>query len=302
MPYPAPTTRLISIFFFFFYSQAGKLDLAAAARIVLRDWSTGKLSRYAVPPAVSSSGTTAKAFPALVTIYEGDAALLEKLSSRKEMRQTRDVVRLSSERVDDRTPALDAPWFGTDGVSDSDADSDASELESDAKAEEIGSDADADGGDSEEEDADDAGLGLESDGWLDKSVSEEDDEEVTQSSSARKRKRPQPQPPSSLATSSLKSQSGPTTRPRKKVAFATSVKVTAATDSTRPSSSSKNHTLARPPPNKKSNAAKAPAGTKPPPSRTRKSAANAPPPTAKRRKPKAGAQGEDDAYDFGTFF
>ncbi|KAN0124508.1 hypothetical protein V8E52_002157 [Russula decolorans] len=279
--------------------KGGKLDLAAAARIVLRDWSTGKLSRYAVPPAVSGSGTAAKAdtdgvSPALVTIYEGDPALLEKLPSRKEMRQTRDLVRLSSERVDDRTLALDAPWFGTDGVSDSDVDEDenASELESDADAEEIGSD--ADGGDSEEEDADDAELGL--------GVSEEDDDEgdeVPQSSSARKRKRPQP--PSSLAPSSLKSQSGPTTRPRKKVAFATSVKVTTTTDSTR-LSSSKDHTLSRPSAYKKSNITKAPAGTKPPSSRTRKSAANAPPPTVKKRKPEAGAQGENDAYDFSTFF
>ena len=289
----------------FLYSQAGKLDLAAAARIILRDWSTGKLSRYAVPPAITGPGTAAGAVsPALVRIYEGDAALLEKLPPRKEMRRTRDLVRLSSERIDDRTLALDTPWFntedGADGVSDSDAgeDEDASELESEAKAEEIGSDADAD---PEEEDADDAGLGLgvEFDGWLDKSVSEEDEDEVPQSSSARKRKRPQPQPPSSLAPSSLKSQSGPT-RPRKKVAFAASVKAT-TTNSTRPSSSSKDHALSRPSPYKKSNAAKAPAGAKPPPSRTRKSAANAPPPTAKKRKPEAGG-GEDDAYDFGKFF
>ena len=300
------------------YSQGGKLDLAAAARIVLRDWSTGKLSRYAVPPAVSGPGIAAKADTdavspaALVTIYEGDAALLEKLPPRKEMRQTRDLVRLSTERVDDRTFALDAPWFstedGADSASDSDVDDDenASELESDAEAEEIGSDADADGGDSEEEDADDAGLGgveTEFDRWLDKSVSEEDE-----SSSARKRKRPQSQPPSSLApSSSLKSQSGPTARPWKKVAFATSVKATTTTDSTRPS---KDHTLSRPSTTtrpsssyKKSNVAKTPAGTKPPPSsRTRKLAANAPPPTAKMRKPEAVAQGEDGAYDFSKFF
>lgn len=293
--------------------KAGKLDLTAAARIVLRDWSTGKLSRYAAPPAIPGTAVKADVSPAPGTIYEGDAALLEKLPSRKEMRQTRDLVRLSSERIDDRTLALDAPWFstedGADGVSDSDIEDEASELESDAEAEQIGSDADTDGGDSEE-DADDAGLGVgvEFDGWLDRSVSEEDE-----SLSARKRKRPQP--PSSLAVApSSKSQSGPT-RPRKKVAFATSVKVTTITNSTRPrptSSSSKDHTFSRPStttrlsPYKKSNAANAPAaGTKPPLSRTRKSAANAPPPTAKKRKPEAGAQatqGEDDAYDFNKFF
>ncbi|KAF8505465.1 hypothetical protein F5888DRAFT_1791522 [Russula emetica] len=260
--------------------KGGKLDLAAAARIVLRDWSTGKLSRYAVPPsAVSGPGTAAKAdavSSALMTIYEGDAALLEKLPPRKEMRRTRDLVRLSSERVDDRTLALDAPWFstedGADGVNEN-----GSELESDAEAEEIGSDADADGGDYEEDDADDAGL-------LDDAEEDEDEDEMPQSSSAQKRKRLAP-------PSSSKSQSGPTTRPRKKVAFATSVKTT-TTNSTRTSSSPSSSY-------KKSNA-KAPAGTKPPPpSRSRKSAANAPPPpTAQKRKPEAG----EGTYDFSKFF
>ena len=192
-------------------------------------------------------------------IYEGDATLLEKLPSRKEMRRTRDLVRLSSERVDDRPLALDAPWFSTDspdGSNEPDIDEDASELESEAEAKKIGSG--ADDGDSEE-DSDDGGLDeTEFDGGL--GNSEEDEDEVPQSS-ARKRKR--------LARSS-KSQSCPTTRPQKKVAFSIPVKVT--TNSTRP-----------------------------PPSRTRKSAANAPPPTAQRRKPEAG-KGEDDAYDFRKFF
>lgn len=217
------------------------------------------------------------------------------------MRRTRDLVRLSSERVDDRKLAFDAPWFsanGADGASASDPQSDEDE-DGDAFDSELQSDADAD----------DAGPGpgVESDEFdgLDQSVSEEDEDEdeVPQSSSARKRKRPQlQQPPSSLAPS-LKSQSGPT-RPRKKVAFAASVKAT-ATNSTRPSSSPKDHTLfrsstTRPSPYKKSNV-KALAGTKPPPSRTRKSAANAPPPTAHKRKPEAG-EGKDDAYDFSKFF
>ena len=276
----------------FFFSQAGKLDLAAAARIVLRDWSTGKLSRYAVPPAVTGPGTPAKAdamSPVLVAIYEGNAALLEKLPPRKEMRRTRDLVRLSSGRVDDRTLALDASWLGADGVSDSDIVSE-------------------DSGDLEEN-VDDAGLGVvvvegddetECDGLEDDENDEDENKnenEVPQTS-ARKRKRPQPPP------SSLKSQSGPTTRPRKKVAFATSVKATTNSNRPRSTSSSKDHTLSRPSttgpsPHKKSNA-KVPAGTKPPP-HTRKSAANAPPPRAQKRKPEVGS-GEDDAYDFGKFF
>jgi nuclear GTP-binding protein len=286
------------IYSFSFDPQGGKLDLAAAARIVLRDWSTGKLSRYAVPPAVSGSGTPANAVsPVLATIYEGDAALLERLPPRKEMRQSRDLVRLSSERVDGRTLAFDAPWFSTDAGDEDEDEASASELELEVEAEEIGSRAD-NGGDSEEEDAaaaaaDDAGLGV-----VESDESEEDEDEVPQS--ARKRKRPQP---SSLASPSSKSQLGPssTVRPRKKVAFAASVKAT---------SSSKDHTplsrlsKTRPStPYKKSDvSAKALAGTKtkppPPPSRTRKSAANAPPPAAQRRKPGAG----DGEYDFSKFF
>ena len=278
----------------FFFSQAGKLDLAAAARIVLRDWSTGKLSRYAVPPAVTGPGTPAKAdamSPVLVAIYEGNAALLDKLPPRKEMRQTRDLVRLSSGRVDDRTLALDASWLGADGVSDSDVVSEAE-----------------DSGDLEEN-ADDAGLGVvvvegddetECDGLEDDENDEDENENEVPQTSARKRKRSQPPP------SSLKSQSGPTTRPRKKVAFATSVKATTNSNRPRSTSSSKDHTLSRPSttgpsPHKKSNA-KVPAGTKPPPPpHTRKSAANAPPPRAQKRKPEVGS-GEDDAYDFGKFF
>ena len=217
------------------------------------------------------------------------------------MRRTRDLVRLSSERVDDRKLAFDAPWFRTNGADDASA----SDSESDEDEDEDALDSALDA------DADDAGPGpgpgVESDEFdgLDKSASEEDEDEdeVPQSSSARKRKRPQPpQPPSSLAPS-LKSQSG-LTRPRKKVAFATSVKAT-ATNLSRPSSSPKDHTLSRssttrPSPYKKSNV-KALAETKLPTSRTRKSAANAPPPTTQKRKPEAG-EGKDDAYDFSKFF
>jgi len=236
---------------------------------------------------ISGSRTTADAdaeSSALITIYEDDAALLEKLPPRKEMRRSRDLVRLSSERIDDRALALDTPWFSTDSGSDSDV-----EDKSEADAEEIGSGADS--GDSEE-DADDVELGVASADEVENDDDEDaEEDEVPHSSSALKRKRPPP--PSSEPSS--KSQSGPT-RPRKKVTFAITVKAT--TKSTR----SKDHTLSRPsaPPSKRSNA-KAPAGTKPPPPpRARKFAANAPPPTSKKRE--AAATGEDDAYDFGKFF
>jgi nuclear GTP-binding protein len=295
--FPSLTTSLISFSPFFVPSQGGKLDLAAAARTVLRDWSTGKLSRYAVPPAAPGpvpTDSTDAVFSSLETIYEGDATLLERLPPRKEMRRSRDLVRLSSERVDNRALALDEPWFGADGQSDEDIDEDVSE----AEAEEIGSAA-ADGSDSEEEDVDgDAELDVGS------AEEDEDEDEMPHSSSARKRKRPPPPPPppSSLAPSSKapssKLQSSPA-RPRKKVAFATSVKAT--TNSTR---SRHGPSATKPSPSKTSNA-KVPARTKPPltaPSRTRKSAANAPLQTAQKRKAAAGGEGEGDAYDFSKFF
>ena len=297
--FPSLTTSLISFSPFSVSSQGGKLDLTAAARTVLRDWSTGKLSRYAVPPPAPGpvpADSTDAVFPLLETIYEGDATLLERLPPRKEMRRSRDLVRLSSERVDDRALALDASWFGADGGSDSDADSDTSE----AEAEEIGSAA-ADGSDSEEEDVDvdgDAELGMgsaEEDEDEDENA-EEDEDEMPHSSSVRKRKRPPP-PPSILAPPS-KSQSSPA-RPRKKVAFATSVKAT--TNSTR---SRHGPSATKPSPSKTSHA-KVPARTKPPqraPSHTRKSAANAPLQTGQKRKAAAAGEGEGDAYDFSKFF
>ena len=258
----------------------------------MRDWSTGKLSRYAVPPVVSAvSGTAADTVsPALATIYAGDAALLERLLPRKELRRSRDLVRLSSERVDDRALAFDAPWFDADNR-DVDGDSDG---EDESEAEAVGSG--TDGG--EEESA-------ESDG-LDGSVSEEDNDEGQDdvededaededevplnphSSRTRKRKRPPPPP------SALKPQLDPT-RPRKKVAFATSVKT--ITNSTR---SSKEHTLSRPPPKKLN--AKALYTKIQPSSRSHKSAANAPTSTTAQKRKAAAYDGENDAYDFSKFF
>ncbi|KAH9999479.1 hypothetical protein BJV77DRAFT_1142673 [Russula vinacea] len=245
--------------------KGGNLDLAAAARLVLRDWSTGKLSRYAVPPAVSGPGTAADAVsPALATIYAGDAALLERLLPRKELRRSRDIVRLSSERIDDRALAFDAPWFDADGGDVGDAEFDG-----------------LDGSVSDEDDNED-----------------EDDDEVSRnprSSFSRKRKRP-PLPSAPL----LNPQLDPT-RPRKKVTFAASVKAT--TDSARSSSSLKTPSrpsTTRPSPSKKKSNAKAPGITPSQPPRSRKSAANAPTTTARKRKAAGG--GESDAYDFSKFF
>ena len=144
---------------------------------------------------MSGPGTAADAVsPALATTYAGDPARLERLLPRKELRRSRDLVRLSSERIDDRALALDAPWFDADS-GDGESDSDV-EDESDAEA--IGS-----GTDGGEEAMDDAGiLGRAEFDELDGSVfdnSEDEDEDEARnprSSFARKRKRPPPSAPS----------------------------------------------------------------------------------------------------------
>ena len=277
--------RQLPRFFFLFFpqpnSQGGNPDVAAAARIVLRDWSTGKLSRYAVPPVVSSPGTATSAdavlCPTLATIYAGDVGLLERLSSRKELRRTRDLVRLSSERIDDRALALETPWFGTDaanGASDSDGgeddDDDAAEVEKSGS------------GSDEEEDADEAGLVVESAEFhgLEGSVSDDEDEDGASpnahSPSARKRK------PSSLPRSDPE-------RPPKKVSFAG---IPTRSKKQVPLSDKRTKTA-----NSGARSTRAPAGAARTRTRAHKPAANAPSATAQKR-----AAGEDGAYDFSKFF
>jgi len=272
----------LSLFFPQPNSQGGNPDVAAAARIVLRDWSTGKLSRYAVPPAPSSPGTAtgadAAVCPTLATIYAGDAALLERLSPRRELRRTRDLVRLSSERIDDRALALETPWFSTDaanGASDSDGgegdDDDAAEVEKSGS------------GSDEEEDADEAGL-VESAEFhgLEGSVSGDEDEDGASpnanahSSSARKRK------PSSLSRSDA-------VRPPKKVSFAG---IPTRSKKQVPLSDKRTKTA-----NSVARSTRASAGAARTRTRTHKPAANAPSATAQKR-----AVGEDGAYDFSKFF
>jgi len=266
--------------------------------------------------------------PTLAAIYAGDAVLLERLSPRKELRRTRDLVRLSSERIDDRALALETAWFGTDAANDG-SDSNVEDEEDDAEASGSGMD--------EEEDADEAGLvesaechGLEGSvsGDEDKDDDDEDDDgsngsdddsenvgmdeedegvdedevpPTAHSSSARKRK-----PPSLPRSDPV--------RPSKKVAF---TGITSQTKRQVPLSNKrtdprlahrkrqKPDTASLPDPSattstsKKANlgvrSTRAPAGS----ARTRahKPAANAPTTTAQKH-----ATGEDGAYDFSQFF
>jgi nuclear GTP-binding protein len=310
------------------HSQGGNPDLTAAARIVLRDWSTGKLSRYAVPPARSSLGTTTNVVSPMPTmIYAGDAALLERLTPRKELRRTGNLVRLSSEWIDDRALVLETPWINADaseGESDLDGEYEyEDENEGEMEKEAIGSG--TDGADSVESAASD---GLEApvseevnddDGGENADADEEDEDEggddvppnTHYSSSVRKRKRRAP-------STTPKQQSDPA-RPSKKVTFAAEVMPSnkrtpnPALPARRPvivthisKKQKQTPDLSRPsaataPSSKRVNSGVQSAGGAP--IRARKPAANAPMTiAAQKRKQATSSAGEAHAYDFSKYF
>jgi hypothetical protein len=299
---------------------------------------TAKLSRYAVPPAASGPGTTVDIVPpSLAAIYAADAALLERLPPRKELRRSCDLVRLSSERVDDRVLAFEAPWFGADTADGN------SDVEDDNEGAGEGEAIRSRTEDNEEEgSADEAGLAESAESGSDRlecssSLSEEESDEgdgdedeappKARSSPARKRKRPPSPAPASVVPSM--SRKDPGARPSKKVAFAIppSTKTTTAKPLVRPQPSiatrdkmqKRNNTLllSSPPardtntPSSKKTDAKVRVASAHLParepsrsqsqSRTRKPAANAPTTMAPKRKQAAGV-GDEDTYDFSKFF
>ena len=80
--------------------QRGVLDHAGAARIVLRDWGTGKLMRYSMPGG-TSGGT-----------MDGDAAVLGAIRSRRELGSAAAVklVRMDAGVSDRRDVEWDVVW------------------------------------------------------------------------------------------------------------------------------------------------------------------------------------------------
>ncbi|KAI0316124.1 hypothetical protein OF83DRAFT_1128576 [Amylostereum chailletii] len=100
-----------------FVKKGGVLDLTSASRLVLRDWSIGKLPRFSIAP---SSGSTPAQLTeqSLAELYAKDEAVLARLSTRKEMRKANGIVRLASGSVETRVVDLDAPWEEEDNESD----------------------------------------------------------------------------------------------------------------------------------------------------------------------------------------
>jgi nuclear GTP-binding protein len=81
--------------------QRAELDIVAASKVLLRDWSSGKLKRYTMP----SDGSTSSLPP---TSDETIIAVLNTIPSRKEMKQDTGLIRLSSGPVDSRDVLFEA--------------------------------------------------------------------------------------------------------------------------------------------------------------------------------------------------
>ncbi|EAU82462.2 GTP-binding protein [Coprinopsis cinerea okayama7 len=166
--------------------KRGDLDLAGAARTVLRDWSTGKFARYALPPppsaskdpaAASESGQDASTTEWLRKLYANDEGVLQTLAPRKELRKRVGLVRLSSGSVDARKIELSETWAAleeSDSESEGEEDVDMSmEVDDDDEDESGEEDDEEEGFDEDEEES---------------GEEEEEEEEEPVVSSKRKRK------------------------------------------------------------------------------------------------------------------
>ncbi|KAF5320667.1 hypothetical protein D9619_001196 [Psilocybe cf. subviscida] len=141
--------------------KKGEPDLTGAARIVLRDWSVGKLAHYTTPPTTSANTTGEPKQDAFLTeLYAKDAALLEAIPTRKERRKQGGLVKLTALSADERKAAVEADWAGLQNAEDEESDSDDDDAE-DANAE--GMDVDSEGSAEEEESDEEEAEGDEED-------------------------------------------------------------------------------------------------------------------------------------------
>ncbi|KAF4616168.1 hypothetical protein D9613_011422 [Agrocybe pediades] len=257
--------------------KKGELDLAGAARIVLRDWSVGKLAHYTTPPQTSQSVESSKAAQdAFFTeLYAKDEAILATLPTRKERRKAGGLVKLSAGEPDSRQATLEEHWAS---LQDSEDEEESDPDEADAQ----GMDIDDEEEDEAEEDDDDE----EDNDEEDEDEEEEEEEEIAPPpvSSKQKRKRAVEAAPE---------------RPSKKVAFAPPSKQKKAAPVKHTPSKPTQQPLksAQAPPKKVAKVKPAPAKAD-----NKPKVAN----TSSKTKTKSAAAKKDDsgpeAYDFGKFF
>ncbi|KAH9921535.1 P-loop containing nucleoside triphosphate hydrolase protein [Epithele typhae] len=200
-----------------FMKKKGDLDLASAARMVLRDWHNGKLARYTSPPppppSASAAGadadtgteTETETEAALAAAYAQNASVLARLATRKELRKVAGIVKLRSGVRDAREVVLDASYFGAD-AEDGGFESDEEDGGAVADEDEVGVDEDGEGSADEEDEEDED---------EEDEIMDEDDEEEEES----------PRPRKGLRKRAAVAMKAPA-RPAKRVAFAAEPKGT----------------------------------------------------------------------------
>ncbi|KAH6896389.1 GTP-binding protein [Coprinopsis sp. MPI-PUGE-AT-0042] len=250
--------------------KKGALDLANAARNVLRDWSTGKLARYAVPP-TAAPATKESEQEWLRNLYADDEPILSSLTPRKELRKSGGLVRLSTGSVDSRRIDLSETWAA---LEESDSEDEGEEFGG------VGMDFDGDGSEEDEDELEDD-EDLEEDSDLEELGEEEEEEEA----------------PPVVSKGKRKAQPQAVARPIKKVAFAATT--TKASGKTQPSAAA----AFAPPSALKKSMKQIPATsvTKPKPSTKAEAPKKVANKAASKLKDVHKAQ-DQNAYDFGKFF
>ncbi|KAH7916103.1 P-loop containing nucleoside triphosphate hydrolase protein [Hygrophoropsis aurantiaca] len=106
--------------------KKGVLDHAGAARIVLKDWSTGRLARYTIP----SNSTASNLSPsALAALYAQDEVIINTLRTRKEMRKGTEIklVKILPGGSEKRAVVLDEEWTNESDESENESEKDGDE-------------------------------------------------------------------------------------------------------------------------------------------------------------------------------
>jgi nuclear GTP-binding protein len=175
-------------------------DQILAARVVLRDWNTGKFPRFTLPPSSPSASSAADTPFAKAAKDDG---VLSRLRTRSELRKSGGLVKMNSGEICKRALILDAEWTSPED-SEPSGDEDEDEEMLDFYGND-GDDEDEDEDRDEEEDEDEEESDDEGD---DEDEQEDEDEsEVELPPLPSKRKRPV-EPPKE-----------PTAPPKKRVAF-----------------------------------------------------------------------------------
>ncbi|KAJ7590770.1 hypothetical protein C8J56DRAFT_1024574 [Mycena floridula] len=150
--------------------KRGALDIAGACRIVLRDWSTGKLKWYSMPAAATEG-----------VLSDSDQFILSASPCRKDMRKSGGLVRFASGEIESRAVQVDTPYStghespDEEGGSDDQMDEESQDGDEDPDQDES----------LEEEDEDE-----------DEELEEEEEIEVPTSSNKKRKRAPQePLPP-----------------------------------------------------------------------------------------------------------